>query len=30
VAERGIAAALRAPAQEFQAAENQARGIQTA
>jgi predicted Zn-dependent protease DUF2268 len=30
VAERGIAAALRAGAQEFQAAENQARGIQTA
>lgn len=30
VAERGIAAALRAPAQDFQAAEDQARGIQTA
>ena len=30
VAERGIAAALRAPAHDFQAAENQARGIQTA
>jgi hypothetical protein len=30
VAERGIAAALRAPAHEFQAAEDVARGIQTA
>jgi hypothetical protein len=30
VAERGIAAALRAPAVDFRAAENQARGIQTA
>lgn len=30
VAERGIAAALRAPAQDFQAAEDQARGIQSA
>ncbi len=30
VSERGIADALRAPAHDFQAAENQARGIQTA
>ena len=30
VVERGIAAALRAPAHDFQVAENQARGIQTA
>lgn len=30
VAERGIAAALRAPAHDFRAAEDQARGIQTA
>jgi hypothetical protein len=30
VAQRGIAAALRAPAQDFQAAEDVARGIQTA
>jgi hypothetical protein len=30
VAERGLADALRAPAQDFQAAEDLARGIQTA
>jgi Predicted Zn-dependent protease (DUF2268) len=30
VAERGLAAAVRAPAQEFQAAEDAARGVQTA
>jgi hypothetical protein len=30
VAERGLAGALRAGAQEFQVAENTARGIQTA
>jgi uncharacterized protein YjaZ len=30
VAERGLAAALRAPAAEFQVAEDAARGIQTA
>ena len=30
VQERGIAQALRASAQEFQAAEDQARGVQTA
>ena len=30
VAERGLAAALRAPALDFQAAEDVARGIQTA
>jgi uncharacterized protein YjaZ len=30
VAERGIAAAVRAPAQDFQSAEDASRGIQTA